>query len=147
MPLARRRPQAVRLCVTAPSRWTVTQLADRKSRRVPAVRVRRLIVLARLAGFVDNQKRIERIYRSAALQVRKRVRRKLALARGPINERPMAPKSAVGRWASFTIGSGAAGNTVSSSSVTIAPARTWRSRLTLALSGVRMTHTLDAIAT
>ena len=34
---------------------------------------RRLIVLARREDFVDNHKRIERIYRGAALQVRKRV--------------------------------------------------------------------------
>ncbi len=56
---------------------------------------RRLIVLARRAGFADNHKRIERIYRGAALQVRKRVRRKLALGRGPINERPVVPNQ---RW-------------------------------------------------
>lgn len=48
---------------------------------------RRMVVLARREGFTDNHKRIERIYRGAALQVRKRVRRKLALGRGPITER------------------------------------------------------------
>lgn len=56
---------------------------------------RRLIVLARREGFLDNHKRIERIYRAAQLQVRKRIRRKLALGRGPITERPAAPNE---RW-------------------------------------------------
>jgi hypothetical protein len=52
-------------------------------------------VLTCRGGFVDNHKRIERIYRGAALQVRKRVRRKLALGRGPINERQVVPNQ---RW-------------------------------------------------
>lgn len=56
---------------------------------------RRLIVLARRDGFLDNHKRIERIYRCANLQVRKRVRRKLALGRGPISEKPALPNE---RW-------------------------------------------------
>lgn len=56
---------------------------------------RRLIVLARREGFLDNHKRIERIYRAAALQVRKRVRRKLALGRGPVDERALLPND---RW-------------------------------------------------
>lgn len=56
---------------------------------------RRLIVLARRDGFDDNHKRIERIYRAAALQVRKRIRRKLALGRGPITEKPLLPNE---RW-------------------------------------------------
>ncbi len=42
----------------------------------------RLIVLMRRAGFQDNHKRMGRIYRAAGLQVRKRIRRKLALGRG-----------------------------------------------------------------
>ena len=56
---------------------------------------RRLIVLARREGFSDNHKRIERIYRGAALQVRKRIRRKLALGRGPVAEKALAPNE---RW-------------------------------------------------
>lgn len=43
----------------------------------------RLTVLLRREGVADNHKRIGRIYRAAGLQVRKRVRRKLALGRGP----------------------------------------------------------------
>jgi len=42
----------------------------------------RLTVLLRREGIRDNHKRMARIYRSAHLQVRKRVRRKLALGRG-----------------------------------------------------------------
>ena len=42
----------------------------------------RLIVLLRREGIQDNHKRIGRIYRAAHLQVRKRIRRKLALGRG-----------------------------------------------------------------
>ena len=56
---------------------------------------RRLVVLARRDGFQDNHKRIERIYRAANLQVRKRVKRKLALGRGPLNERAKVPNE---RW-------------------------------------------------
>lgn len=46
----------------------------------------RLTVLLRREGIRDNHKRIARIYRAAQLQVRKRVRRKLALGRGPTTE-------------------------------------------------------------
>lgn len=51
----------------------------------------RLIVLLRRDGIRDNHKRIGRIYRASQLQVRKRVRRKLALGRGPVSERVLAP--------------------------------------------------------
>jgi putative transposase len=44
----------------------------------------RMIVLLRRDGVLDNHKRIGRIYRAAGLQVRKRIRRKLALGRGPV---------------------------------------------------------------
>jgi putative transposase len=44
----------------------------------------RMIVLLRRDGVLDNHKRIGRIYRTAGLQVRKRIRRKLALGRGPV---------------------------------------------------------------
>jgi putative transposase len=106
---------------------------------------RRLIVLAQREGFVDNHKRIERINRGAALQVRKRVRRKLALGRGPINEKPPAAND---RW-----------------SLDFVHDRLWNNRryrilfvgddctrenlaleADFAFSGVRMTRVLDAIA-
>jgi putative transposase len=107
---------------------------------------RRMVVLARREGFTDNHKRIERIYRGAALQVRKRVRRKLALGRGPITDRPTAPNQ---RW-----------------SLDFVHDRLWTNRryrilgvgddctrenlaleADFAFSGVRMTRVLDAIAT
>jgi putative transposase len=43
---------------------------------------RRLHVLIRRDGFVVNHKRLRRVYREANLQVRKRVRRRVALGRG-----------------------------------------------------------------
>jgi putative transposase len=42
----------------------------------------RMLVLLRREGISDNHKRVGRVYRTAQLQVRKRVRRKLALGRG-----------------------------------------------------------------
>jgi putative transposase len=54
-----------------------------------------MIVLLRRDGIVDNHKRIGRIYRAAGLQVRKRVRRKLALGRGPVESVALAPNE---RW-------------------------------------------------
>lgn len=55
----------------------------------------RMIVLLRRDGVLDNHKRIGRIYRAAGLQVRKRIRRKLALGRGPIDRVATAPNQ---RW-------------------------------------------------
>jgi putative transposase len=55
----------------------------------------RLTVLLRREGILDNHKRIARIYRSANLQVRKRIRRKLALGRGPVETQALAPND---RW-------------------------------------------------
>jgi putative transposase len=55
----------------------------------------RLTVLLRREGIVDNHKRIGRIYRAANLQVRKRVRRKLALGRGPVDAPALMPNE---RW-------------------------------------------------
>jgi putative transposase len=55
----------------------------------------RLIVLLRREGIHDNHKRIGRIYRAAQLQVRKRIRRKLALGRGIPPERASRPNE---RW-------------------------------------------------
>ena len=57
--------------------------------------LRRLTVLLRREGILDNHKRIARIYRSANSQVRKRVRRKLALGRGPVEAQPLNPND---RW-------------------------------------------------
>lgn len=51
----------------------------------------RLIVLLRRDGFEDNHKRIGRIYRAANLQVRNRVKRKLALGRGRVDAPAQAP--------------------------------------------------------
>jgi putative transposase len=56
---------------------------------------RGLTVLLRRDGFDDNHKRIGRVYRAANLQVRKRVRRKLALGRGPVDTPALAPND---RW-------------------------------------------------
>ena len=53
----------------------------------------RLTVLLRRDGIADNHKRIGRIYRAANLQVRKRVRRKLAL--GPVDVPALVPNE---RW-------------------------------------------------
>lgn len=62
----------------------------------------RLIVLLRRDGVMDNHKRIGRIYRATGLQVRKRIRRKLALGRGPIDHVATAPSD--GRSTLSTIG-------------------------------------------
>lgn len=102
-------------------------------------------MLARREGFTDNHKRIERIYRGAVLQVRKRIRRKLALGRGPITEKPVLPNE---RW-----------------SLDVVHDSLWTSRryrilgvgddythenlaleADFAFSGIRMTRVLDAIA-
>ena len=55
----------------------------------------RMLVLLRRDGILDNHKRIGRIYRAANLQVRKRIRRKLALGRGPLREPALLPND---RW-------------------------------------------------
>jgi putative transposase len=54
-----------------------------------------MIVLLRRDRIVDNHKRIGCIYRAAGLQVRKPVRRKLALGRGPVKSVGLAPNE---RW-------------------------------------------------
>jgi putative transposase len=54
-----------------------------------------MIVLLRRDGLADNHKRIGRIYRAAGLQVRKRIRRKFALRRGPVDVVALAPNQ---RW-------------------------------------------------
>ena len=55
----------------------------------------RLTVLLRREGITDNHKRIGGIYRAATLQVRKRMRRKLALGRGPLPDALTMPNQ---RW-------------------------------------------------
>jgi putative transposase len=55
----------------------------------------RMVVLLRRDGVPDNHKRIGRIYRAAGLQVRKRIRRKLALGRAPVESAALAPND---RW-------------------------------------------------
>jgi putative transposase len=55
----------------------------------------RLTVLLRREGFTDNRKRIHRVYVGANLQVRKRVKRKLALGRGPVDAPAPRPNH---RW-------------------------------------------------
>ena len=55
----------------------------------------RMLVLLRRDGIIDNHKRVGRIYRAANLQVRKRIRRKLALGRGPVQEPATVPNA---RW-------------------------------------------------
>ena len=55
----------------------------------------RLTVLLRREGFDDNPKRIHRVYVNANLQVRKRVKRKLALGRGPVDAPAPNPND---RW-------------------------------------------------
>jgi putative transposase len=107
---------------------------------------RRLIVLARRAGFSDNHKRIERIYRAAALQVRKRVRRKLALGRGPISERASVPNR---RWSLDFVHDRLWNNR--RYRVLVVGDDCTRENLALeadfAFSGIRMTRVLDVIAT
>jgi putative transposase len=56
---------------------------------------RRLIVLLRRDGWLDNHKRIERIYREERLQVPKRKKRKTAYKR---KEKPSAPVRMNERW-------------------------------------------------
>ncbi len=57
----------------------------------------RLTVLRR-EGFTDNRKRIYRVYVGAHLQVHKRVKRKLALGRGPVDAPASAPND---RWSAI----------------------------------------------
>jgi putative transposase len=106
---------------------------------------RRLIVLARRDGFADNHKRIERVYRAAGLQVRKRVRRKLALGRGPVNERPLRPNQ---RWSLDFVHDRLWSNR--RYRILVVGDDCTRENLALeadfAFSGVRMTRVLDAIA-
>jgi putative transposase len=56
---------------------------------------RRLLVLLRRHGFVDNHKRVYRLYCDEGLQVRRRKRRKTARWRG---EKPTAPARPRQRW-------------------------------------------------
>ena len=105
----------------------------------------RLLVLLRRDGIQDNHKRVGRIYRAADLQVRKRLRRKLALGRGPVDTPALRPNQ---RWSLDFVHDRLRSN------------RQFRvlgvgddcTRVNLALeadfafSGERMTRVLDAIA-
>jgi putative transposase len=56
---------------------------------------RRLAVLLRREGLVVNHKRVHRVYKAAGLQVRRRRRKRVAVARA---ERPATPLRANQRW-------------------------------------------------
>ena len=56
---------------------------------------RRLAVLLRREGLTVNHKRVHRLYKAAGLQVRKRRRKRVAVARG---ERPAIPRRPNQRW-------------------------------------------------
>ena len=61
---------------------------------------RRLAVLLRREGIKDNVKRILRVYREANLQVRRRVKRRVALGRGnPVPATPEDQRAMVNRGA------------------------------------------------
>jgi putative transposase len=62
---------------------------------------RRLTVLLRREGIKDNVKRILRVYREANLQVRRRVKRRVALGRGT-RYRPFQRSTSGGRSISCT---------------------------------------------
>lgn len=57
--------------------------------------IRRLIILLRRDGWLDNHKRIERIYREEGLQVLKRRKRKTSYKR---KEKPVPPSRINDRW-------------------------------------------------
>lgn len=105
----------------------------------------RLTVLLRREGVEDNHKRIARIYRAANLQVRKRVRRKLALGRGPATDPARVPNE---RWSLDFVHDRLRSNR----RIRILAVGDDCTRENLALeadfgfSGERMTRTLDAIA-
>ena len=105
----------------------------------------RLTVLLRREGVLDNHKRIGRIYRAASLQVRKRVRRKLALGRGPVDTPALRPNE---RWSLDFVHDQlssnrrfrvlAVGDDCTRENLALEP--------DFAFSGERMTRELDAIA-
>ena len=105
----------------------------------------RLIVLLRHEHIRDNHKRIGRIYRAAALQVRKRVRRKLALGRGPTTDPANMPNE---RWSLDFVHDRLRNNR--RFRILAVGDDCTRENLALeadfAFSGQRMTRTLDAIA-
>jgi len=95
VPLARRESQALRARLhdraDEPLQLRLIALAlDHRRYGFP-----RLTVLLRREGFTDNRKRIHRVYVGAQLQVHKRVKRKLALGRGPVDAPAFAPND---RW-------------------------------------------------
>lgn len=105
----------------------------------------RLTVLLRREGIADNHKRIARIYRAAGLQVRKRVRRKLALGRGAPAAEVLIPNL---RWSLDFVHDRLRNNR----RVRVLAVGDDCTRENLALeadfafSGVRMTQALDGIA-
>ena len=105
----------------------------------------RLTVLLRRDGVLDNHKRIGRIYRAANLQVRKRVRRKLALGRGPVDAPALKPNE---RWSLDFVHDRLRSNR--RFRVLAVGDDCTRENLALeadfAFSGERMTRVLDAIA-
>lgn len=106
----------------------------------------RLLVLLRRDGVRDNHKRVGRLYRAAQLQVRKRIRRKLAWGRGVPALRPSRPNE---RWSvDFVHDRLRHGRRIRM--LTVVDDCT-RENLTIeadfGYSGVRLARTLDAIAT
>jgi len=105
----------------------------------------RLTVLLRREGVADNHKRIGRVYRAANLQVRKRVRRKLALGRGPASDPARMPNE---RWSLDFVHDRLRNNR--RFRVLAVGDDCTRENLALeadfAFSGERMTRVLDAIA-
>jgi putative transposase len=72
------RYKSQRLTDDAPLRRRLEELAADRRR----FGYRRLHVMLRREGWVVNIKRVRRVYREANLQVRKRLRRRVALGRG-----------------------------------------------------------------
>ena len=75
--------RVLRLTDDAPLLKRLSELAAERRR----FGYRRLDVLLRREGIIANHKRIYRVYAAAKLQVRKRVKRRVALGRGEANRR------------------------------------------------------------
>lgn len=135
------RYKSTRLTDDGPLRRRLEQLAAERRR----FGYRRLHVLLRREGIVVNIKRVRRIYREANLQVRKRLRRRVALGRG--NPAPMVA-NVNERWSldfvHDTLGSGRRFR-----SLTIVDDFSHESlaiEVDTSLSGERVVRVLDAIA-
>jgi hypothetical protein len=91
---------------------------------------RRLAVLIRRAGWIVNIKCVLRVYREANLQVRKRLKRRVAL--GPERRRPsLARLMSVGRSTLFMTALKPAVESERSTSWMFIPANAWQSKSTL----------------